>query len=83
MLYIFCGLLFVYWSVYDGKKGDKRHEKAIRDLNLHEILTRAKAFYKDALYSQLSSGVNHPVMLVFCQLLIDRKKRKSPAPARP
>ena len=20
MLYIFCGLLFVYWSVYDGKK---------------------------------------------------------------
>ena len=35
ILYIFCGLLFVYWSVYDGKKGDKRHEKAIRDHNLH------------------------------------------------
>ena len=40
------------------KKGDKRHEQAITDENLHQILTRTKGFYNDVVYPQLSSGVN-------------------------
>ena len=36
MLHIWCNRLFIYWSVFDGKKnGGKRHEQAIRDHNLH------------------------------------------------
>ena len=58
MLHICCELLFVYCSVYDGKKKDKRHKQAIWDKNLHEILTRTKGFYRDAVYPQLASGVN-------------------------
>ena len=58
MLHVCCELLFVYWSVYDGKKKDKRHKQATWDQNLHEILTRTKGFYRDAVYPQLASGVN-------------------------